>query len=118
MESPIAIFCKNLFTQKRKLGPKVTYYQQVRAVFDDMEVNLHLRSARNMPIRESAFSQIRNFQEEEAKLNPINRFQQMSGNTGNPAMYGNYANGMFQRPINMQMQGQNFFIPGMMNMGN
>lgn len=33
MESPIVLFFKNLFTQKRKLGPKITYYQQARAVF-------------------------------------------------------------------------------------
>ena len=50
-------------------------------------------------------------------MNPMARFQQMAGNTGNANMYGNYAGGMFQRQVNMQMQGQNFFIPGMINEG-
>ena len=64
MESPIVVFCRNLFTQKRKLGPKVTAYQQARNNFDSIDINLHVRSARNMPIREDAFVRIRNFQEE------------------------------------------------------
>ena len=51
MESPITIFFRNLCTQRRKLGPKVTHYQQARTSIDNIDINLHLRSARNMPIR-------------------------------------------------------------------
>jgi hypothetical protein len=51
MEPPIVVFFKNLFTQKRKLGPKITYLLQARNVIDNMEVNIHLRAARNVPIR-------------------------------------------------------------------
>ena len=52
-------------------------------------------------------------------MNPMARLQQMGGHPGNANMnmYGNYANGLFQRPVNMNIQGQNFFVPGM-NMGN
>lgn len=31
-------------------------------------------------------------------------------------MYANYGAGFFQRAPNMNIQGQNFFIPGMINM--
>lgn len=51
MESPIAVFFKNLFTQQRKLGPKRTYYLQAINVIDKMEVNIHMKSAKNVPIR-------------------------------------------------------------------
>jgi len=33
------------------LGPEVTYYMQAKNVIDKMEINIHLRSAKNMPIR-------------------------------------------------------------------
>ena len=36
MESPIVIFFRNLFTQKRKLGPTVTQYQQPRNIITDL----------------------------------------------------------------------------------
>lgn len=36
--------------------------------------------------------------------------------SANMGMYGNYGAGFFQRPPNMNIQGQNFFVPGMMNM--
>jgi hypothetical protein len=51
MESPIVVFFQNLFTQKRKLGPQVTYYLQARNVVDTMEINVHFKSGRNIPIR-------------------------------------------------------------------
>lgn len=54
MESPIVVFFRNLFTQKRKLGPKVTFYLQAKNVIDNMEINIHLRSAKNIPIREES----------------------------------------------------------------
>ena len=54
MESPIVLFFKELFTQKRKLGPKHSYKPRPRVHLDEVEINLHVRSARNIPIRESA----------------------------------------------------------------
>lgn len=36
MESPIVIFFKNLFTQKRKLGPHTIYKVQARANIEDL----------------------------------------------------------------------------------
>lgn len=64
MESPIVIFFKNLFTQKRKLGPQAKISNQAKSKIDELEINLHVRSARNLPIRESSFERIRQFQEE------------------------------------------------------
>lgn len=62
MESPIVVFFKNLFTQKRKLGPKITYYLQAKNVIDNMEVNIHMRAGKNVPVRESSFGKIKHFQ--------------------------------------------------------
>ena len=45
------------------------------------------------------------------------RLHQMAAHTGNTDMYANYGMGFYQRPPNMNIQGQNFFVPGMMNMG-
>ncbi len=56
------MFFKNLFTQKRKLGPKITYYLQAKNVIDNMEVNIHMRAGKNVPVRESSFGKIKNFQ--------------------------------------------------------
>jgi uncharacterized protein YccT (UPF0319 family) len=67
MESPIVVFFKNLFTQKRKLGPKVTYYLQAKNVIDNMEVNIHLRSAKNIPIREDVLEKLRNQEQNEVE---------------------------------------------------
>jgi hypothetical protein len=39
----------------------------------------------------------------------------MGGHTGNVDMYANYGMGFYQRPPNMNIQGQNFFVPGMIN---
>ncbi len=36
MESPIVVFFKDLFTQKRKLGPRNTYKPQPRINVDDI----------------------------------------------------------------------------------
>ncbi len=36
MESPIVIFFKDLFTQKRKLGPKAVYKAMPRISFEDI----------------------------------------------------------------------------------
>jgi len=36
MESPIVIFFKNLFTQKRKLGPQSIHKVQPRANIEDL----------------------------------------------------------------------------------
>lgn len=47
-------------------------------------------------------------------MNPA-RMHQMAGHTGNNDMYSNYGMGFYQRPPNMNIQGQNFFVPGMMN---
>ncbi len=54
MESPIVVFFKDLFTQKRKLGPKSVYKAVPRVNFDDIEINIHVRSATNLPIRSNA----------------------------------------------------------------
>ena len=51
MESPIVLFFKDLFTQKRKLGPENSYKPKARIHLDDLEVSIHIRSARNLPIR-------------------------------------------------------------------
>lgn len=74
-----------------------------------------MRSARNIPVRESSFAKIRDFQEQQNKNNRA--LQMMPGNLGSFAGYGaNYYN---QQP---QFNGNNMFIPGMlpgiMNMGN
>jgi len=61
MESPIVIFFKDLFTQKRKLGPKAVYKAMPRVNFDEIEVNLHVRAARNLPIRSTAEESIVQF---------------------------------------------------------
>lgn len=63
MESPIVIFFKNLFTQRRKLGPEVNYRVQAKNKIDELEINLHVRSAKNIPIREASFERIKNFQD-------------------------------------------------------
>lgn len=63
MESPIVIFFRNLFTQKRKLGPEHKQSIQGKSKIDELEVNLHVRSAKNVPIRESSFERIKNFQD-------------------------------------------------------
>ena len=36
MESPLVIFFKNLFTQKRKLGPDASYRVQAKAKIDEI----------------------------------------------------------------------------------
>lgn len=51
MESPLVIFCRNLFTQRRKLGPEAAFRIQAKTKIDELELNLHVRSARNLPIR-------------------------------------------------------------------
>lgn len=43
------------------------------------------------------------------------RLQQMGAHTGNVDMYSNYGMGFYQRPPNMNLQGQRFFVPGMLN---
>jgi hypothetical protein len=53
------VFFKNLFTQKRKLGPIVTYYLQAKNVRDVMEVNIHFRSAKNVPLRNEALQKLK-----------------------------------------------------------
>lgn len=62
MESPIVIFFKDLFTQKRKLGPKTSYKAMPRLNFDDVEINIHVRNARNMPIRTNSEESINQFE--------------------------------------------------------
>lgn len=81
-----------------------------------MDINFHIRAARNMPIREDSFLKIKKFQEEHVNVNPM-RFNQMAGHTGNMQMYSNYATGFYQNQPGFNLQGNNFFIPGMMNMG-
>jgi hypothetical protein len=54
MQSPIVVFFKDLFTQKRKLGPKNVYKAMPKTNFDEIEINLHVRSAKNLPIRSGA----------------------------------------------------------------
>ena len=54
MESPIVIFFKDLLTQKRKLGPKSVCKAVPIVNFDDIEINIHVRSAINLPIRSNA----------------------------------------------------------------
>ena len=45
------------------------------------------------------------------------RMNQMAAHTGNTDMYANYGTGFYQRQPGMNLQGNNFFVPGMMNMG-
>ena len=49
-------------------------------------------------------------------MNPM-RMNQMAAHTGNTDMYANYGTGFYQRQPGMNLQGNNFFVPGMMNMG-
>jgi hypothetical protein len=51
MESPIVIFFKDLFSQKRRLGPKSVCKAVPTVNFDDIEINIYVRSARNLSIR-------------------------------------------------------------------
>jgi hypothetical protein len=43
---------------------------QARNVVDNMEINIHFKSGRNIPIRENAFAKIRHFQEQ-FRRNPM-----------------------------------------------
>ena len=45
------------------------------------------------------------------------RMHQLAGHTGNMDMYSNYGMGFYSKQPTMNMQGGNFFIPGMMQMG-
>lgn len=70
-----------------------------------------------MPIREEAFLKITKFQEEEkAKMDPRGMHHMLAQNV-NMNMYSNYGAGFYQGQQGMNFQGNNFFIPGMMNMG-
>ena len=73
-----------------------------------------MRSAKNVPIREAAFSRIRNFQEEEQKMHRMYANMGMVGNMNMGANMNNYGMGFHQRAPNVNLQGQNFFVPGMM----
>lgn len=54
MESPIVVFFKNLFTQKRKLGPRNVYKVVPKINLDEIEVSIHARSAKNLPVRSNS----------------------------------------------------------------
>lgn len=73
---------------------------------------MHVRSAKHVPIRETAFAKIRHFQEEEERMNNF-RMQQMAMHTGNVELLTNYGTSFYPRPPNMNLQGQNFYIPGL-----
>jgi hypothetical protein len=133
MESPIVIFFKNLFTQKRKLGPQNVYKVQPRTNIEELEVNLHVRSARNLPIRESSFDNIKEYLQDENKFGFMGTALNMGmqGQMGGGMMQGgggmgynnqypnqynqnngwlsDLANGLFNQRPNVNMTGHTFF---------
>lgn len=68
-------------------------------------------------MREEALEKIRIMeQNENEEAERMRRaLERMGGHTANVDMYANYGMGFYQRPPNMNIQGQNFFVPGMIN---
>jgi hypothetical protein len=109
MESPIAIFFRNLFTQKRKLGPSAKMSIQAKSKVDELEINLHVRSARNVPIRESSFERIKKFQDEENQFKHQQMMAQYNNNAGMFDRFNGYGQGFFRQQPNVNMHGNAFF---------
>jgi hypothetical protein len=109
MESPIAIFFRNLFTQKRKLGPAAKMSIQAKTKVDEVEVNLHVRSARNVAIRESSFERIKKFQDEENQFKHQQMMGQFSNNNGLFDRFNGYGQGFFRQQPQVNMHGNAFF---------
>ena len=51
MVSPIVVFFKDLFTQKRKLGPRKVHAPPTRDNITELQVEVHIASAVNVPAR-------------------------------------------------------------------
>jgi hypothetical protein len=54
MVSPIVVFFQDLFTQKRKLGPRKTFVPAKKENVTELQVTLYFASATNVPTREKA----------------------------------------------------------------
>lgn len=54
MISPIVVFFKDLFTQKRKLGPRKVHVPPSRENIAELLIEVHVASAVNVPTRESS----------------------------------------------------------------
>jgi hypothetical protein len=81
-------------------------------------VNFHIRSARNLPIRESSEERMKQYLQEENRFNPMNQMFNM-GNRGGffqqNDLFQNYGAGLFNQRPSINMTGHTFFHPNMAN---